>query len=42
MAELERIAAEVLSGRVKYCPHGRPVSATVTRKELDKLFLRIV
>ena len=42
MAELERIAREVLSGRVKYCPHGRPVSATVTRRELDKLFLRIV
>ena len=42
MAELERITQEVLSGRVKYCPHGRPVSATVTRKELDKLFLRIV
>ena len=41
-AELERIAAEVLSGRIKYCPHGRPVSATVTRRELDKLFLRIV
>ncbi|MBQ9662961.1 MAG: DNA mismatch repair endonuclease MutL [Oscillospiraceae bacterium] len=41
-AELEKIAREVLSGRVKYCPHGRPVSATVTRKELDKLFLRIV
>ena len=42
MEELERIAVEVLSGRVKYCPHGRPVSATVTRKELDRLFLRIV
>ena len=42
MAELERITREVLGGRVKYCPHGRPVSATVTRKELDKLFLRIV
>ena len=41
-AELERIAGEVLSGRIKYCPHGRPVSAAVTRKELDKLFLRIV
>lgn len=41
-AELERITEEVLSGRVKYCPHGRPVSATVTRKDLDKLFLRIV
>ena len=41
-SELERITAEVLSGRVKYCPHGRPVSVTVTRRELDKLFLRIV
>ncbi|MBO6039586.1 MAG: DNA mismatch repair protein MutL, partial [Oscillospiraceae bacterium] len=42
MAEMERITEEVLSGRVKYCPHGRPVSVTVTRKDLDKLFLRIL
>ena len=42
LPELERIAAEVLSGRVKYCPHGRPVSVTVTRKDLDRLFLRVV
>ncbi|MCR5138189.1 MAG: DNA mismatch repair endonuclease MutL [Oscillospiraceae bacterium] len=40
--ELERLAVEVLSGRVKYCPHGRPVSVTVTRKDLDRLFKRIV
>jgi DNA mismatch repair protein MutL len=32
----------VLSGRVKYCPHGRPVAVTVSRKDLEKLFLRIV
>ncbi|MBQ6464959.1 MAG: hypothetical protein IJJ43_01660 [Oscillospiraceae bacterium] len=40
--ELEVLVGAVLSGAVKYCPHGRPVSVTVTRRELDKLFKRIV
>ena len=40
--ELQKLVDMVVSGQIKYCPHGRPVSATISRQDLDKLFKRIV
>lgn len=40
--ELMAIVRRVMSGEIKYCPHGRPVSFTMQKKDLDKQFKRIV
>ena len=41
-AELEALARRVVSGEIRYCPHGRPVSVKLTKSELDRQFKRIV
>lgn len=38
--ELEKVVQAVMSGEVKYCPHGRPVAIELTRKQLEKQFKR--
>ncbi len=40
LRELQPVVEAVLSGKVKYCPHGRPVSMVLTRSQLDKNFRR--
>ncbi len=38
--EWRPIVEAVLSGRVKYCPHGRPVTMRLTKRQLDRNFKR--
>ena len=38
--ELALIAERVMSGEIRYCPHGRPVAVEMTRTSLDKSFKR--
>lgn len=40
--ELLRLAEAVCRGEISTCPHGRPVSWTLTRHDLDRQFKRIV
>ncbi len=38
--ELSELIEKVLSGAVRYCPHGRPVSMELTKYQLDRSFKR--
>ncbi|MGM9522433.1 MAG: DNA mismatch repair endonuclease MutL [Oscillospiraceae bacterium] len=38
--EVMKLIGRVLSGEIKYCPHGRPVSIELTKAQLDKGFKR--
>ena len=41
-AELRHLVQEVLSrDDIKYCPHGRPVCVTLTKRQLEKQFKRV-
>lgn len=39
--EMELLIKRVLSGEVKYCPHGRPVSMELSKRSMDKNFKRV-
>lgn len=39
--ELEAVAQLVMEDKVRHCPHGRPITASLSKKELEKKFKRI-
>lgn len=39
--ELEALTQIVMEDKVRHCPHGRPITASLSQKELEKKFKRI-
>ena len=40
-AELAALVAQVQSGAIQYCPHGRPVKYKLTKYDVEKMFKRV-
>ncbi len=40
--ELERLVEMIEDGDLRYCPHGRPITVKLTKREIEKMFKRIV
>jgi len=41
-AELEALVRQLAANTdIRYCPHGRPISITITKRELEKNFGRV-
>lgn len=40
--ELERLMELIIEEDIRYCPHGRPILVKLSKREIEKMFRRIV